>query len=301
MSGKVEKFDYGVTYPVPAPAAAPLTPRKPQKLVGYDPDGSPRFVPFKSSPNANRSLFSLSNFIPSSQSVSDADPQFTIFNRLPLEIRLRIWELGLPSDRIIKINKRDVLSSSFANKNVVIHEDGLPRGTLNVICTNPGMLGACAESRKVALGRYKLSFATRLENRPIFFDKERDILFFEDTHTLNQFSGYPFERETEISKLHPDLATIKHIIIGKGATVFTSQLLSLYDGLSTITFQQQVVSTPMGPSRMRNREAMIFADLGAPKEDGGAGRGRCLIRFEPALLLKLIAWNPAWRAGMLDM
>jgi hypothetical protein len=299
FAGKKTSFDYGVTFKTPVPVGLPMTVRnKFQRLVGYNADGSLLFAPFKSSSNAKLRMSSQNDFMATDQVPNSSIFRFTLFNKLPIEIRVYIWNKSLPSDRMITINKIDVFS---IDKRLADYADGTPRGTYKVECNNPGMLSACKESRGVALQTYKLSFEPRLSGRPIYFDKERDFLFFEDTDTLNMFTGYPFELGRDFKKVVGDLLGVKHMIVGKDVDKLTVKILGLYEGLKTIIFQQQIVNTTFGPSRLHDREAMVFSDLAAPKSIGGAGRLGCLIRFESQLLLKLVAENTVWRAGMLDM
>jgi hypothetical protein len=89
---------------------------------------------------------------------------FHHFNKLPLEIRERVWELALPGPRVLTLDtsrnpgvpERLFFSRVFKAK-------------------NPAALSTCKEARAVALRRYRLAFGTS----NVYFDfKGGDILYF---------------------------------------------------------------------------------------------------------------------------
>jgi hypothetical protein len=281
-------------------SSAPLALKKAlPRLEGYEPDGSLRFKTERPALSPTITTSSKNDFMLSPRTGGPkVQPKFTIFGKFPLEIRLKIWEMALPSDRIIRIVKNDVTNVLGLG----LHEDGSPRSTYRALTSNPGVLGACSESRNLSRKHYKLSFAHRLFERPIYFDRTRDIVFFEDTETLNRFTGHPFRfagRRTK--KVLGDIGHIQHIIVGDMAESLTVKLLGLYKGLKVITFEEQVLNLNQARVRLDDREAMIKDILGKPKNEGGAGHMGCAVSFESKFLLRLISWNPAWRIGMLDL
>lgn len=79
---------------------------------------------------------------------------FEPFSRLPVELRLMIWELSLPAPRILS-----VCGTRLSTGNRYVPKDKLyfPKDDNH---PNPAALSACRESRAVALKRYRLCFGT---------------------------------------------------------------------------------------------------------------------------------------------
>ncbi|KXH30884.1 hypothetical protein CSIM01_01478 [Colletotrichum simmondsii] len=100
--------------------------------------------------------------------------QFHLFPRLPVELRLKIWNLNLPPPRVVPI-RCGAKSLSFAS-----HAQS-PRPSSSG-CTSytavPTNLHACHESRLEALKSYHLSFGMTRNPGQIFFDKAHDVLYF---------------------------------------------------------------------------------------------------------------------------
>jgi 2EXR family len=63
------------------------------------------------------------------------------------------------------------------------------RDRVKMTCTTPGMLHATSESRAVALKYYALEFTTFLNEKPVYFDVNRDMLFLVTAHTTDSFCG----------------------------------------------------------------------------------------------------------------
>jgi hypothetical protein len=61
--------------------------------------------------------------------------EFTLFGKLPMELRLRIWELAIPDQRIIRIKYR-MLFGNLLDKNM------------------PAIIGVSREARSVAVKYY---------------------------------------------------------------------------------------------------------------------------------------------------
>jgi hypothetical protein len=104
---------------------------------------------------------------------------FTLFPKLPTELRLKIWKLSAQQVRVVKwvygisrrttfINKAGVPQDKYYFKN--LSTDALP-----------SILHATRESRGEALRTYTLCLESHFRN-PIHFNYERDIFVFEHGH-----------------------------------------------------------------------------------------------------------------------
>jgi hypothetical protein len=143
---------------------------------------------------------------------------FHHFNKLPLEIRERVWEFALPGPRVLTldtsrnlgVSERLIFSSVFKAK-------------------NPAALSTCKEARAVALRRYRLAFGTS----NVYFDfKGGDILYFgpECFHGtfLDQEWGWttstyvgPNEPSRAVKvclaeRVRRDLEAVRHLAISRG-------------------------------------------------------------------------------------
>jgi hypothetical protein len=95
-----------------------------------------------------------------------ADKMFTLFPKLPIELRLLIWEMALPGPRVLKTSLPWDLDAEI-------------RWNLTPSEKSPAILFSCHESRTVALNHYqplsyeRLPFGANFQ----YFDPSIDILF----------------------------------------------------------------------------------------------------------------------------
>jgi len=78
----------------------------------------------------------------SSIDIEDGFPRFTLFSRLPVELRLKIWGHTLPGQRIIELFRKNTHGHTACSTSV-----HLPIQNIRL---------ACREAEKVVLKRYKL-------------------------------------------------------------------------------------------------------------------------------------------------
>lgn len=101
------------------------------------------------------------------QRASRALQTFTLFPRLPIEIRFKIWRLSQPHDRVVTIVNKSNDEHPGPN-----HQQYLVAAQQVI----PVQLQVCRESRQEALKWYSSILGTFPE-QPVYFDFERDILF----------------------------------------------------------------------------------------------------------------------------
>jgi len=92
---------------------------------------------------------------------------FTIFPKLPVELRLKIWKFALPGRRIVDIrcDKQSVLFEKYRSSTPI-----------------PSILHVCSESRTLASKVYELAFRTTPSSRSIYFNFSADLLVFNCKH-----------------------------------------------------------------------------------------------------------------------
>lgn len=95
-----------------------------------------------------------------------AHSRFTVFSKLPIEIRLKIWKMALPGPKFIKM---DLQSSPLGQDGYI----WLPRCSEK----NPALLSTCNESRAMALKHYH-SVGRRPQGWVKFVDFSTDILCY---------------------------------------------------------------------------------------------------------------------------
>jgi hypothetical protein len=107
---------------------------------------------------------------------------FPKFLQLPAELQLLIWDFAIPATdaRVITYSQ---------NHNYIRYDWRSTRSTClhKATYTNPGILGACYDSRLKALKRYTPSFAIEI-GHPIYVDFSRDTFEFGDFASLEAFS-----------------------------------------------------------------------------------------------------------------
>jgi hypothetical protein len=144
---------------------------------------------------------------------SDREPKFTLFPKLPIELRDIIWKYAASEPRFIKImytgeddsdsysdEDAEFNSDSYStNKN----EDDYPRQPIGLREESlktfykfkttryivPSILRTNKESREVGNSIYHMSFERELGGSAIWVDFARDIIFFDHEYTLLAFLG----------------------------------------------------------------------------------------------------------------
>lgn len=116
---------------------------------------------------------------------------FHPFNRLPIELRLKIYSLFPQIRRMIKITSDDILySPSTRHHSCNSTPSCVPpragcdpcilRHRVKISTIVPATLQINKESRQIIIGRYPLLFSAPTANRPVRIDFELDTLYFVD-------------------------------------------------------------------------------------------------------------------------
>ncbi|CZT05479.1 uncharacterized protein RAG0_11548 [Rhynchosporium agropyri] len=128
-------------------------------------------------------------------SFSGPDPaskQFAFFPKLPAELRLMIWELALPGERIVRI--QEFVESSPHDRILQAYQ------CIGSKARVPTLLHVCHESRTLALKHYTIILKNRLL-KPTYFNPDLDTLLFASLSDLFKFA-------------QPDDLYQSHVVIG---------------------------------------------------------------------------------------
>jgi 2EXR family len=131
---------------------------------------------------------------------------FTLFKKLPPELRLIIWEYAAQERRVISIKHSHNRSATNIRHCIATHD----------AFTVPGVLQACQESRMVGLMFFSLRLGAVFHSKPIYLNYKRDILFFQDTMDLVAFYNRAQYEEHHQSRaeIREVETNLKSIIIG---------------------------------------------------------------------------------------
>jgi hypothetical protein len=110
--------------------------------------------------------------------------QFTLFPKLPAEIRLMIWKLALPGPRVVSVTQTKRVTQTKKAKSMIQSLDkrgfrltygyGRDCGHIPTI-----LLHICQESRSLALRRFKPFLGSPWDDIPIHFDFKADTLIID--------------------------------------------------------------------------------------------------------------------------
>lgn len=116
---------------------------------------------------------------------------FTVFPKLPTELRLKIWKHALSGRRVVKIARYETEGGLQVFQMRGMNRSGATDpNTLSIIkAVFPPitLLSVNCEARDVVLSNYETPFKGIPGALPIHFDFDRDILFIQDMGTLETF------------------------------------------------------------------------------------------------------------------
>jgi hypothetical protein len=98
--------------------------------------------------------------------------EFTYFGRLPIELQLKVWKHARPDPRLVRLvwsKEEPKWVEGYLGSN--LHRYNYSPTPI------PGILHACAESRQVALGWYRLGLAPYWTEPRTYFDFSADYLY----------------------------------------------------------------------------------------------------------------------------
>ncbi|KAH6668516.1 hypothetical protein B0J14DRAFT_167205 [Halenospora varia] len=134
-------------------------------------------------------------------STSSPSLLFKLFNRLPIELRLKIWEAALPDPRVINIRQKKLRKTRRGRDMMGVTSD----------TKAPSVLFACRESYSVASKFYTPSFALAHSIPETYFDLERDTLYLRfDTFALLS-NGYWYDNTMDALEYLYDSANLKRV------------------------------------------------------------------------------------------
>ncbi|OLN81788.1 hypothetical protein CCHL11_08923 [Colletotrichum chlorophyti] len=178
--------------------------------------------------------------------LTEAHDQQHLFPALPIELRLKIWNFNLPPPRVVPI-RCGAKSLSFSS-----HAQSPSPSTSG--CTSyapvPVNLHVCHESRREALGSYRLSFGMTRNPGQIFFDEAHDILYF---GARDGYMASEAQFLTVMALCDPaDLANVRHLAINDSLFWVDSTYQSMSAANLTIEVLKQV------RARMPRLKRLVF-------------------------------------------
>ncbi|GKT43947.1 uncharacterized protein ColSpa_04128 [Colletotrichum spaethianum] len=183
---------------------------------------------------------------PAQATPSQALDHFHFFTRLPVELRLKIWNFNLPPPRVVPIRcgAKSLTLASYAQSS---------RPSTSG-CTSyaavPVNLHVCQESRQEALASYHLSFGMTRNPGQIFFDKANDVLYF---GARDGYMASEAQFLTVMALCDPtDLADVRHLAINDSLFWVDGMYQSMSAANLTVEVLKQV------RLRMPRLERLVF-------------------------------------------
>jgi hypothetical protein len=166
----------------------------------------------------------------------EAKPSFVYFSRLPLEMRIVIWEAAVPGPRIVEIRQKAL--QPIREIGIKGRRDALNRYHLSVndrflgirsVCRPPQLLFVCKESHGVASKHYKRIFDRSASPPMTYFDFQRDILYLHhDLFLLDEYAKTfdTVDKTGELSYAMRTCTDVENIIQVENLALFVGGALS---------------------------------------------------------------------------
>ncbi|KAH6720203.1 hypothetical protein BKA61DRAFT_708432 [Leptodontidium sp. MPI-SDFR-AT-0119] len=189
------------------------------------------------------------------------DSIFTLFPKLPLELRRMLWKFALPGPRMIRIlpSVRFIVQE---NGKCVLNPEWRQMQMAGSKAASPVILRVNHEARETGLSTYKLAFKGRL-SKPIYFDFAQDSLFFANEEVSNSFVWMSLSNSSAVDREYSrvDMGSVRHIVVGvddtpdilihRQALYWLLPLVRLFPGLQVMglagdneTLKRNGVTTP---------------------------------------------------------
>jgi hypothetical protein len=125
--------------------------------------------------------------------------EFTLFRKLPPELRLKIWKCAMPGERFVRVTqiKRTTWRKPLPSGCMFRLTYGSERDLAHIPTI---LLHVCQESRTFALQRFKPFLDSPWYDIPVHFDFEGDTLLVESQRAWNFMSGQGL-KPVDIDKL----------------------------------------------------------------------------------------------------
>jgi 2EXR family len=153
--------------------------------------------------------------------ISHGGTTFTLFPKLPQELRVKIWEYALPEGpRVVKVYYQGQQSME-------------PKFKIRAEVSDPAtsLLRVSVEARIVALKAYPLAFQTPLL-KPLHFNFEKDTLSFYGPNALKYFVMGDFTSPSDENTAGAEMKKIRHVVYTGSLVIFNdlSQTYPLSSG-----------------------------------------------------------------------
>lgn len=120
--------------------------------------------------------------------------EFTLFPKLPIEIRFMVWDLTLPDSQIITVNNVGERNGKPEIEHFVLSFRSFSNLRAKASYKIPVALHTTTESRCYAKTHFSMAFEHQLGGNPIYFNVSKDLLVVEDGLALMALlGGFPSE------------------------------------------------------------------------------------------------------------
>ncbi|KAM0248546.1 hypothetical protein ACHAQJ_009422 [Trichoderma viride] len=189
---------------------------------------------------------------------------FRSFAKLPTELRLKIWDLSLPSPRLVPIQCGSDSISLLEEPTASTSNPTLSRNDMTTGCMSsapiPVNLHICAESRLEALQTYRPSFGFARSPGQVFFNPEVDIMYFGPREGFmaanSQFHTCMMLCDRE------ELARVRRLAISDALF----WIGNTYNSMTAASFTLEVIKE--AATRMPDLEELIFVPWEEEEEEG---------------------------------
>ncbi|KAJ4858360.1 hypothetical protein T069G_06627 [Trichoderma breve] len=229
-------------------------------------------------------IFGLLNFIASHKPTKQQPDTFHPFSRLPTELRLKIWQLSLPSPRLVSV-QCGVDISAFARPP--------PDSPEYTGCTSPTRipvsLQVCTESRAEALKSYQPSLGFFRGDGLVYFNYDIDILYF---GPREGFMAADSQFHTCMMLCEPsELARVRRLAVNEALFRLVGDT---YEFMSATRFTLEMLRQVS--QRMKGLEELILVPWDEEMVEESLVRERLTKQMESALQSMKTEVDPSWRA-----
>jgi hypothetical protein len=186
---------------------------------------------------------------------------FTLFPKLPPELRIKVWGFALPEPRVVEIDGWRIDKWPYISKRSR---------------KAPSLLQVNAESRSLAMISYKLSFGN-VDGGPTYFDFEKDTLYLRsflpkwlssplnEDFTKVQNLAIWFDLYSHVAYLEHRLEHFKNL---KNVTVNTDKYIRVPDGSTFETISAVIEVHKRQTQENFDRLWAAFQERLAKREEG---------------------------------
>ncbi|KAI9049769.1 hypothetical protein LZ554_005920 [Drepanopeziza brunnea f. sp. 'monogermtubi'] len=172
--------------------------------------------------------------------------QLKKFPKLPIELRLMVWDLVLPEPQVIKISANGYFRREASGRTTTQDWVYRPSAQYRV----PYMLSVCRESREEVMVHSVPCFASIFGGIPIYFNTKQDLMYFPNTEALMHFYAGAV----------PNLSTISLTTGGYSWSMTDFHTVVRQIAIGSVTNTEKMIGGVL--NQMRGLESVLIEDKG---------------------------------------